>query len=654
MKDLLATKALISILLFFTLLLVSERSLSDENNSSVQSQLKTYASLLHNVIYDWNYPSEISNEDIFSNLEKSQIQNDDSEISVIFRHLMALSTTDNTDSPRIPVYIKQPLLNKYWVGLKSMSPEIYAYTYAYYIYIKASNTFNGSTQRTAITIPAMLRLKDEMLRTGNKQAVATVSMWLAMEYSESSPLRAINELQYALPHLPIKSKLRPLETELDKITALAWLTSSYLELNVPSLALKYAQTLVNLKTQNETVSAWDFILPIRASNCLGEFMKSLDFIKEAKSVTDEDNKIQQLILYALELSTLNKINTKDNLERIKELSLALTNLQLEKIPPRLIDIQPYSYALYQALVGSDYEFSKAISEFIKVTEYQKKLLPFPRDASLNALTTLQELYRARGDLENAFAYQKKFELELVKFNADQFSYNEELEKASMSEDIELAKFRQQELEDLRNERMGLNQDNGKLQSTVFLLFTAILSILAIWLWLYKRRNDTQIKYDELTGTLTRSAMLKSLTVALKKDRSSCMALVNIDHFQRINDTYGYRVGEEVVSVLGKTIQKRIRKTDKFCRFGNEEFLIYFSNSNEDEVKRILDELNNLLAKQKWWKNTEQSFTTSFSSGVVTLNGENNLDYVLKYCHKLLEGAKNKGNAVAMTQSTSPV
>ena len=654
MKDLLATKALISILLFFTLLLVSERSLSDENNSSVQSQLKTYASLLHNVIYDWNYPSEISNEDIFSNLEKSQIQNDDSEISVIFRHLMALSTTDNTDSPRIPVYIKQPLLNKYWVGLKSMSPEIYAYTYAYYIYIKASNTFNGSTQRTAITIPAMLRLKDEMLRTGNKQAVATVSMWLAMEYSESSPLRAINELQYALPHLPIKSKLRPLETELDKITALAWLTSSYLELNVPSLALKYAQTLVNLKTQNETVSAWDFILPIRASNSLGEFMKSLDFIKEAKSVTDEDNKIQQLILYALELSTLNKINTKDNLERIKELSLALTNLQLEKIPPRLIDIQPYSYALYQALVGSDYEFSKAISEFIKVTEYQKKLLPFPRDASLNALTTLQELYRARGDLENAYAYQKKFELELVKFNADQFSYNEELEKASMSEDIELAKFRQQELEDLRNERMGLNQDNGKLQSTVFLLFTAILTILAIWLWLYKRRNDTQMKYDELTGTLTRSAMLKSLTVALKKDRSSCMALVNIDHFQRINDTYGYRVGEEVVSVLGKTIQKRIRKTDKFCRFGNEEFLIYFSNSNEDEVKRILDELNNQLAKQKWWNNTEQSFTTSFSSGVVTLHGENNLDYVLKYCHKLLESAKNKGKTVAIKQSISPV
>jgi len=208
----------------------------------------------------------------------------------------------------------------------------------------------------------------------------------------------------------------------------------------------------------------------------------------------------------------------------------------------------------------------------------------------------------------------------------------------------LARYRQQELAALRDEKIGLSTDKEAMKTTIFALITTILIILALWLWIAKRQSDTLAERDSLTGALTRRAMLKSLKKALKSDSTSCVALLDVDNFKKINDRYGHLVGDEVLTTLTRTIQKRIRKSDKLCRYGGEEFLIYFSDTDQQSAKRILDELNASLSRQKLWSGTDQKFSVSFSSGLLDVNGETNLDTIIKACDDLLYKAKREGRA----------
>ncbi|WP_338516845.1 GGDEF domain-containing protein [Alteromonas gracilis] len=147
-------------------------------------------------------------------------------------------------------------------------------------------------------------------------------------------------------------------------------------------------------------------------------------------------------------------------------------------------------------------------------------------------------------------------------------------------------------------------------------------------------------------------MLIGLKKALKKDKASCVALIDIDHFKRINDSYGHLVGDEVLATLSNTIKSRIRKSDKLCRYGSEEFLIYFTDSNEQEVKRVLDALNKTISNKTVWKHTDERFAVSFSSGVLKVEGETNLDIVIRHCDALLDAAKQRGSAHIGTYSMS--
>ena len=86
------------------------------------------------------------------------------------------------------------------------------------------------------------------------------------------------------------------------------------------------------------------------------------------------------------------------------------------------------------------------------------------------------------------------------------------------------------------------------------------------------------------------------------------------------------------------------RLQQLCRYGGEEFLIYFSDSDQRSAKRILDELNFSLSRQKHWSNTKEMFSVSFSSGLLDVNGETNLDTIIKMCDELLYRAKREGRA----------
>lgn len=87
--------------------------------------------------------------------------------------------------------------------------------------------------------------------------------------------------------------------------------------------------------------------------------------------------------------------------------------------------------------------------------------------------------------------------------------------------------------------------------------------------------------DSLTGLLNRNAIMSALTAeiqnAQKYNSPLCIALIDLDHFKQINDTFGHLAGDEVLRRSAERLQSSIRNSDAIGRYGGEEFLIIFRN-----------------------------------------------------------------------------
>lgn len=91
-------------------------------------------------------------------------------------------------------------------------------------------------------------------------------------------------------------------------------------------------------------------------------------------------------------------------------------------------------------------------------------------------------------------------------------------------------------------------------------------------------------YDTLTGVLSRRAFDQELD---KLGRQYCIAMVDIDHFKRVNDTYGHDIGDEVLKMVA-SILSRISYRVRTFRYGGEEFAIIFQGQRISEVMAVLE------------------------------------------------------------------
>ena len=617
----------------------------DTSNALRLKKLETYSHVTAVAIYNWNEDTEIDNRQIVSMLDSAGIQNDDSSEGIIFRHLLATGTANETVKPRLPIYVKHPLLKEHWEELKVLNAKLFSAAKAYYIYARAVNDFDGSAQRITTTVPALRRLKLEALDTGDRVATAIASIWLSMELTLASPIQAINEIEYALAYLPTRSSTLSLENALDSSTAHQWLRVSYTELSVPSRAYFHSMKVIEERTQNDGFVTWAYYTAVDALILQGKYEDALLLSDKALESVKSRNLehetyltlYQRLRLLVTGFRQTHKNEIKTTIERID----AIDTTQIEIRVKELL----YQYQSYKAIAENDEKLlSKAIEQYKKAMLETLPSTEFRAEHLLRKELELTRIYDAAGNYEKAYEHSKAYNQLLVKKNTEQFKLSSPSLTDGIARDIALARYRQQELAALRDEKIGLSTDKEAMKTTIFVLITTILIILALWLWIAKRQSDTLAERDSLTGALTRRAMLKSLKKALKSDSTSCIALLDVDNFKKINDRYGHLVGDEVLTTLTQTIQKRIRKSDKLCRYGGEEFLIYFSDTDQQSAKRILDELNASLSRQKLWSGTDQKFSVSFSSGLLDVNGETNLDTIIKACDDLLYKAKREGRA----------
>jgi GGDEF domain-containing protein len=94
-------------------------------------------------------------------------------------------------------------------------------------------------------------------------------------------------------------------------------------------------------------------------------------------------------------------------------------------------------------------------------------------------------------------------------------------------------------------------------------------------------------HDDLTGLLNRRHMVVLLEQetqrSLRSGRGFCLALIDMDHFKRVNDRYGHAAGDAVLRAFSDTAQAVLRRSDVLARWGGEEFVLMQS---DDRHRRL--------------------------------------------------------------------
>lgn len=154
-----------------------------------------------------------------------------------------------------------------------------------------------------------------------------------------------------------------------------------------------------------------------------------------------------------------------------------------------------------------------------------------------------------------------------------------------------------------------------------------------------------VREDQLTGALNRRGMeeafKRELARAGRMSAALSVGLLDIDHFKRLNDSYGHQAGDQALIHLTGVVRQLLRPTDALARYGGEEFLLLLPNSDLDEAEGIMLRLQRELTRQ-FFLHDNQKVLITFSAGVAQLSPGELQDDLLRRADAAMYKAKATG------------
>jgi len=108
-----------------------------------------------------------------------------------------------------------------------------------------------------------------------------------------------------------------------------------------------------------------------------------------------------------------------------------------------------------------------------------------------------------------------------------------------------------------------------------------------------RETLRSTRIDGLTGLINHTAaksMLKAMTEHVNPQGGLTVAMIDIDHFKSINDTYGHPVGDQVIRSLAWLLKGRLRSSDLIGRYGGEEFILALPDVSPEQARQVIDRI----------------------------------------------------------------
>lgn len=162
---------------------------------------------------------------------------------------------------------------------------------------------------------------------------------------------------------------------------------------------------------------------------------------------------------------------------------------------------------------------------------------------------------------------------------------------------------------------------------------------------------TAALYDDLTGLLNRGAVIERLESELSRSRRTdvplSIALLDIDHFKEVNDTYGHIIGDRLLREIARRMKAIVRSYDSVGRYGGEEFLLIFPGLSGSDADALCERVRSAIMEKPFlpWKSKEDQspFFISASLGLCEVPAVcETIDTVLTSTDDALYRAKREG------------
>ncbi len=165
--------------------------------------------------------------------------------------------------------------------------------------------------------------------------------------------------------------------------------------------------------------------------------------------------------------------------------------------------------------------------------------------------------------------------------------------------------------------------------------------------LHNQLKDEQrlASIDVLTQIPNRMVYEKRIQEELQRwqrfGQPTCIAAWDIDHFKRINDTYGHRAGDRVLLTVAKALSSRVRATDFLARYGGEEFVMVLTGTRLADAVRIINEMRIVISELVFhFRGKPESMTVS--CGVTALQSGDTAGSAFDRADEALYRAKDQG------------
>lgn len=147
--------------------------------------------------------------------------------------------------------------------------------------------------------------------------------------------------------------------------------------------------------------------------------------------------------------------------------------------------------------------------------------------------------------------------------------------------------------------------------------------------------------DKLTSLKNRRYFQEKLEEQLSNYEKSAspfsLFILDIDHFKKVNDTFGHQVGDEVLAQLAQLLKNQARSLDTVARYGGEEFVVILPETDQHEAKAIAEQLRQAVEQAKW-----QTGRITVSVGIATAIKTDNETTILQRADKALYASKENG------------
>ncbi|MFK5978493.1 MAG: GGDEF domain-containing protein [Rhizobiaceae bacterium] len=154
--------------------------------------------------------------------------------------------------------------------------------------------------------------------------------------------------------------------------------------------------------------------------------------------------------------------------------------------------------------------------------------------------------------------------------------------------------------------------------------------------------------DALTNISNRrwfeKSLVKEMEEAKKNNAPMCLVLIDLDHFKRVNDTYGHVIGDQVLRFFGSLLTKCLKGNDTIARYGGEEFAVVLPRTKIDDAVTLIETVRAQLeaAKLSLTKSKKSIGTVTASFGITLLCDSDDAETLVQRADYRLYEAKNSG------------